>query len=325
MRFEGDHPTAAVVGSGVGANVAALLLARIGFRVTLLAHADRTYRRSTDVVVLDPASVALLAELGAPSFGTGAHRRQAVVTALTALLVDEPLITAVDAEVLEVNRHGEVWFACGDVVHHQAVDLVVGADGSGSVVRAGGDFGARVRRSRRFFVHAVVHDGPRAAGHEQSTAIGQIGWFPLTDGSTWFYADVTSDQSAAAVLAGDAAELLRIWRIAAPAAAPVLDAFDDRTSVSLIEATSVAVRHRHDGRLALIGAAARNAGLPTGRGANRAIADAVALASALGDADAVPEALAQYDLATQDTHRPRTTGWLAHRRGRAALPNATVM
>lgn len=318
MRLECDHPSAAVIGSGVGASVAALLLARTGFAVTLLGQSDRTHRRATDVVLLDPASVSLLAELGVSSVGVGAHRRPELVAVLAARLADEPLITVVDAEVLEANRHGDVWFACDDVVHHVAVDLVVGADGSGSVVRAGGEFGARVRRSQRFFVHAVVEDVAETPGAEHSTAIGQIGWYPLADGSTWFYADVTSDESAAAVLAGDAAGLLRIWRAAAPAAASVVDAFDDRTSISLIEATSVAVRRRHDGRMALIGAAARNDGPPAGRGANRSIADAVALTSALADSDDVGEALARYDVATQPAHRPPATSWLTHRRLRGS-------
>src|SRR5215213_7228683 len=221
-ELDPQHRTAVIAGAGPGGSVAALLLARQGFAVTVLERAAAPSRGAGAGLLLQPNGLAVLYGLGfrdrlqakaerisqatvrdgqgrpivsvdLPDFGEGldhalAMHRGHLMQVLHDALEDEPAITLItSAEVLAASPDGDVWYSCGDEdVRHVVADLVVGADGIRSVVREGGDFGDRTRHTARFYVRGLTNAHPDGPHGEFWTSVGLFGWAPLGDGSSYF-------------------------------------------------------------------------------------------------------------------------------------------
>ena len=135
----------------------------------------------------------------------GAHWIVGIARALHCLLLGKDagygvLLAAVRAHpAIQVRLGTQVTWASPDGTvrtTHQGVeaastaDLVVGADGPSSTVRAHGDFGAVARATGACYVRALVPGASYELGWgEYWTPLGLFGGAPLGDGSTYLYLD----------------------------------------------------------------------------------------------------------------------------------------
>jgi 2-polyprenyl-6-methoxyphenol hydroxylase-like FAD-dependent oxidoreductase len=311
-----------VVGGATGGAAAALLLARAGAQVTVLEKVPRA-RPVGAGIGLAPNGLAVLEVL----LGTGALdplscsvdearivdgegrvvfqprlrvprvvmiRRSDLQARLAAALEAEPRVTVrYGVELTAARADGTCVVRTGEGETTLAADLVVGADGVHSAVRAAGDFGARVTRTGISYIRGLTGPG-LARGEEAWTAAGLFGSFAVPDG-TYFFASASSAASRHAVAARD----LEAWRAvvasACPAAAPVLAALESWDELLVNEVVRVDCRRFFDGRMVLVGDAAHAMAPNLGQGANSALTDAAVLVDALRQAGTLPEALAAYD------------------------------
>jgi 2-polyprenyl-6-methoxyphenol hydroxylase-like FAD-dependent oxidoreductase len=319
----------AVVGGAVGGMAAALALARAGATVTVLERVAEP-RAVGAGLLLQPNGLAVLAGLGLGGEVAGAGHRMGPVTtlrsaggarlaevrlpgfgdgldqvlALRRSRLHELLLAAVRAaqpavslrlgtEVTAAGPDGTVAFTAGGVAGRLQADLVVGADGVGSVVRDGGAFGARTRPGPTYLRGLVPGEDLGLAG-EWWTPLGLFGGAPMGDASTYFYASATRPPVAAALAAGDLERLRAAWAAALPLAGRVLERVQDRSQLRVNPVVRVDCRRWSDGRLVLIGDAAHAMAPNLGQGANSALVDAAVLALELAAGGPAEVALDRY-------------------------------
>jgi 2-polyprenyl-6-methoxyphenol hydroxylase-like FAD-dependent oxidoreductase len=247
-----------VAGGGIGGMTAALLLGSAGASVTLLERVaepaavgagillqpnglavlyalglgeelQRAAWRTPPAAIRDPTGSSLL-ELPLPDFGRGLDhalvlRRSHLYGVLLAAVHAHPAITVrLGTQVRSASPDGTVR-ACHQGVEAQlTADLVVGADGEASTVRACGDFGAVARATGACYVRALVPGASyELAWGEYWTPLGLLGGAPLGDGSTYLYLDAAALPVARALAERDLDGFRRLWAAALPLAAPVLD------------------------------------------------------------------------------------------------------
>ncbi|GAA4968570.1 FAD-dependent monooxygenase [Kineococcus glutinatus] len=332
--------SAVVIGAGVGGLAAGLALRRAGWHV-------RVAERAADLgggagLVLWPNAVRCLQVLGV----AGAVRERAHVLHrsgvrrpggrwLSHLDADElarrcgqPVLAVARADLVEVLAaalgHDVLHLGC-EVADPAGVraDLVVGADGIGSLVRRSlwpdrAPAGYRGYTAWRALVPGggVARGAGAAEGACETWGAGQrFGVVPLGDAGTYVYATANAAEGARAC--DELAELRRrfgSWHAPIPA---LLAAIEPGTVLRHdVHDLPPAATGLHRGRVVLVGDAGHAMEPNLGQGACLALEDAVVLAHALGAELSVEAALARYDRArtprvTAMTRRSRHVGHLA--------------
>jgi 2-polyprenyl-6-methoxyphenol hydroxylase-like FAD-dependent oxidoreductase len=329
-----------VAGSGIGGMTAALLLGSAGASVRLLERVaepaevgagillqpnglavlyalglaealQRAAWRTPPPAIRDPTGTVLL-ELPLPDFGHGLDhavvlRRSHLYGVLLAAVRAHPAIQVrLGTQVTGASPAGTVR-ACHQGVEAQSTaDLVVGADGEASTVRAHGDFGAVARATGACYGRALVPGAGYAIGWgEYWTRLGLFGGAPLGDGSTYLYLDVTAPPVARALADQDLEGFRGRWAAALPLAAPVLERLGSLEELLVNRVVRVDCKRWVDGRLVLVGDAAHAMAPNLGQGANSAIVDAAVLAAELAADRSLPEALGRYT-----ARRRPAVGWV---------------
>jgi 2-polyprenyl-6-methoxyphenol hydroxylase-like FAD-dependent oxidoreductase len=319
-----------VVGGAVGGTSTALLLAELGASVTLLERVTEPAAVGAGIL-LQPnglgvlGSLTLAEELNAsghrmsggvvrsasgrpistiavrdygPGFGhVLALRRSRLMDVLVGAVMAHPDIDVrFGAEVTSARSDGRVEVRSGAGTSSIEADLVVGADGVGSTVRAGGDFGSHVRSTGAAYLRGLV-DAAAGLEGEYWTPLGLFGGAPMGDGSTYFYAAADAAPVAVAVAERDLATFYTLWTDALPLAAPVLRHLTSLDQLLVNEVVRVDCDRWSDGRLVLLGDAAHAMAPTLGQGANSALVDAAVLTIELAaeSTDTVPRGLARYE------------------------------
>jgi 2-polyprenyl-6-methoxyphenol hydroxylase-like FAD-dependent oxidoreductase len=329
-----------VAGGGIGGMTAALLLGSAGASVRLLervakpaavgagillqpnglavlyalglgAQLQRAAWRTPPAAIRDPTGSVLL-ELPLPDFGHGLDhalvlRRSHLYGVLLAAVQAHPAIAVqLGTQVRWTSPDGTVRTCHQEMETAIAADLVVGADGEASTVRAGGDFGAVARATGACYGRALVPDVDDELGWgEYWTPLGLFGGAPLGDGSTYLYLDVTAPPMARALADRDLEGFRGRWAAALPLAAPALQRLGSLDGLLVNQVVRVDCQRWAAGRLVLVGDAAHAMAPNLGQGANSAIVDAAVLAAELAAARPLPEALARYT-----ARRRPAVGWV---------------
>jgi 2-polyprenyl-6-methoxyphenol hydroxylase-like FAD-dependent oxidoreductase len=329
-----------IAGGGIGGMTAALLLGSAGASVTLLERVaepaavgagillqpnglavlyalglaeqlQHAAWRTPPAAIRDPTGSVLL-ELPLPDFGAGLDhalvlRRSHLYGVLLAAVRAHPAIQVrLGTQVTWASPDGTVRTSHQGVEATSTADLVAGADGAASTVRAHGEFGAVAQATGACYVRALV---PGASYElewgEYWTPLGLLGGAPLGDGSTYLYLDATAPPVARALAEQDLNGFRRRWATALPLVAPVLEGLGSLDGLLVNQVVRVDCQRWVDGRLVLVGDAAHAMAPNLGQGANSALVDAAVLAAELAAAQPVEQALGRYAA----RRRPRV-GWV---------------
>src|SRR5262245_5256970 len=309
-----------VVGGGIAGLSAAIGLRRAGQDVVVLERAARIDAVGAGITLFANA-VRALDRLGV---GEAVAARGTAATRSAILTWKGDELTRVPADLLEgtiaVHRadlHAELAAACGEIrlgVEVTAVqqrddtvvavaadgseergDLLVGADGLGSLVRRA-ITDAPIRYAGYTAWRGVSSVSAEPGRLSESWGVGErFGLVDIGHGRTYWFATKNAPEHEPAEPQGRKAELVRRfsgWH--EPIAAVVEAASDDailRNDVYYLEA----LPRWSDGRVVLIGDAAHATTPGVGQGAAQAIEDAVVLADQLAHGDELPIAFSEYE------------------------------
>jgi 2-polyprenyl-6-methoxyphenol hydroxylase-like FAD-dependent oxidoreductase len=207
---------------------------------------------------------------------------------------DESAITCrFGCEVTAAARDGELAWRGPSGEERMRADLVVGADGLHSCVRAGGRFDAMLTAGPTYVrgLSRAAQSGPMT---EYWTPLGIFGAGAVDD-ATYFYASTASPPLAAALARRDLEALRAAWRQACPPAGEAFGGVERVEDLLVNQVTRVDCARWHDGRLVLLGDAAHAMAPNLGQGANSALVDAAVLSAALAAGDDVSAALGAYE------------------------------
>lgn len=325
--------TAVVVGAGIGGLSAAIGLHRNGWRVTVLERAAGFQPTGTGLVLqanglrcLDTLALGAAVRQRGNRDATGGTRRadgrwlariapgdleRAVGTPaigihraalreiLLGALPDGMVVTG--AEVTGVTEDGKVTYRTPAGTRQLVADLVVGADGIGSAVRAAlwPEAAAPVEvgvTAWRGVTPVWTGDLAVAITWDRGAEFGMV---PLADGRVYWFGAVNAAPGTTAGWFG-AEELARVqarfgdWHDPIPALIAATDRVHRDSLACLDQPLTTYVK----GRVALLGDAAHAMTPNLGQGANQALEDAVVLAAVADQ----PDGLSRYD----SQRRPRS-------------------
>lgn len=302
-----------VVGGGLAGSAVAVLLARAGASVTLLERGPPD--TTVDVgVVLEPDGLAVLTGLGLSSVRRRgcplddglAVRRSVLHDVLLGAVAAQPAIACrLGAEVTACRPDGlveSVWHGRPSTIR---ADLVVGADGTGSVVRRGGRFAARVRRGRSGYVRGLVPGPDLTMAGEYWTALGLFGGMPVDAQSLSWYAAAQARAVRGALDARDLDALARQWHAALPLAGQALRRVEAMGDLVRDDAVRIDCGRWHDQRLVMVGDAAHAATSAAGPDVSSALVDAAVLAAELAHMHSIADGLSRYTLRRAPAVRAR--------------------
>ncbi|MFI2662663.1 FAD-dependent monooxygenase [Micromonospora carbonacea] len=181
-------------------------------------------------------------------------------------------------------------------------DLVIGADGPRSAVRALAALGGAPRPAGHVVYRGVVRGGPPV--DEWTALLGQQAGFlvvPLGAGRLYCYADEVGTVAPADPVA-------RLTELFGAYAGPVPEVLDALEQVHVGVTEEVELGRWSRGRVLLVGDAAHATAPTLSQGTAMALEDAVVLAESLTTTDTVEEALVAYE----SRRRPRTQ-WVRDR------------
>lgn len=342
-----------IVGCGTAGQAAALFLARRGHRVTVFEQAPRLGPVGAGLL-LQPTGVSVLGRLGLDRAivglaspvdsllgtthrgrrvldlayrdlreglrGYGVQRAALSETLLRAMLAEE-IRLELGTAVCDLGPEGRTLVDAGGVAHGP-FDLIVGADGARSQLRA--CFPGLVRRDRPYAWGAVwvICDDPdgRYEGVLRQVYRGtreMIGFLPSGRSEAGalrrvsvFWSLPTRDWPV--LSRGGVADWKRRVRSLTDLADPVLDQIDSFDRLIFAPYRDTILRRSHDGCVVFIGDAGHSMSPQLGQGVNLALLDAAALADALEGLASVPDALRAFDAARRRSTAfyQRASRWL---------------
>jgi 2-polyprenyl-6-methoxyphenol hydroxylase-like FAD-dependent oxidoreductase len=277
------------VGAGIGiAENGFAVLEALGLGATIEACA----RPVPEVRIVDGGGRVVFAPSG-PAPRVLLLRRSQLQSALYDAIAAEPRIERrFGAEVTASDGEGGVTVRTEAGEEGVRGDLVIGADGVHSRVRASGDFGARERRPGIEYVRVIVA-GALARGEEAWTPEGIFGSFQV-GGGAYVYTSAGGRAVQRALAARDVEGFRAAWaKVYAPAGDILarLVRFDD---LILNRVLRVTCKRWFDGKRVLVGDAAHAMPPNLGQGANSALVDVAVLFDELQRAADLPTALAAY-------------------------------
>lgn len=308
-----------VAGAATGGAATALLLARAGAQVTIVERVREPRaigaglalaangRAVLDALGLGPAleTARMLTSpritdargrtIALPPAGSGiavvtrARLQEVLIDALLA----EPRVTCRFGVTLERAKADGTVVLRDETITNERFDLVIGADGVHSRVRASGDFGARLTETGIRYLRALVAVKV-AEATEAWTPAGVFGAVPV-EGGTYIYASCGTAALARAVVARDLDALRDAWGEAYAPARALLAGVARFEDLLVHEVLRVDCARWSSGRVVLLGDAAHAMAPNLGQGANSALVDAVVLVDSLRSATDLDSGLRAYE------------------------------
>ncbi len=310
-----------VVGGATAGAGAALFLARAGARVTLFERVadpqavgagigiaenglavlgalgldgaiEACARVVPEVRIVDGGGRVVFSPYGSPPRVLMLRRSELQAVLLDAVAAEARIERRFGVEVTATDGDAGVTVRTAAGEETVRGELVIGADGVHSRVRASGDHGACVSKPGIEYVRVIV-PGERARAEEAWTSEGIFGSFAVS-GGTYVYASAGGREVQRALAARDVEGFRAAWARVYPPAGELLAGLGSVDELIVNRVLRVTCTRWFAGKQVLVGDAAHAMAPNLGQGANSALVDVAVLYDELRRADDLPAALAAY-------------------------------